>query len=34
MDILEKVFMLEKEVNYILKGKGILENKGLMFIKV
>ena len=33
MDISEKVPMSEKEVNHILKGKGILENKGSTFIK-
>ena len=33
MDISQKVPMSEKEVNHILKGKGILENKGSTFIK-
>ena len=33
MDISEKVPMDKKEVNQILKGKGIFENKGATFLK-
>lgn len=33
MDISEKVPMDEKEVNQMLKGKGVLENKGKTFLK-
>ena len=31
MDITEKVPMSESEVNQLLKGKGILENRGKFF---
>lgn len=33
MDITEKVPMSESEVNQLLKGKGILENRGKVFLE-